>query len=204
METFFHGLLGTLDITGDFNLKIALGILLLTIIGEANLHVPLLMESVWLVMGYQAGTSSSAIADLVVLFLIAQSGRQIGMSAIYYIFESVNAPLSRLFARSLGSNRYYKKYAQHKYLTSVEFLSVPSATLGMMTPLNGPIKVILVVKRKLKTLLVSTLLSGMTFDATYIVMGGVFHITSLSLNYLPTCLLIGFLMFMFMKVKLLK
>ena len=210
VENFFHQLLSTLDITGGFNVRVGVGMLALSMLGEVYVLIPLLMESVWLVVGYQAGTHTSlmSVCNLVSTFLIVQTGRQIMMSAVYFLFPVINKPLSKLYQKRVQANTYYKryieKYQQNEYLSELRFFSIGSSVLGMLTPLNTPLKFLLVIKRKLKTLLIATLLSGMIFDTVFIVLGAVFHVTTLNVTYLPLFLLVGFLAFTLMKIKILK
>lgn len=198
LKEFISPLLAGLDITNGFNPRLVGIMFFLITIGEANLHIPLLIESIWLIVGFQAGVTpnESSVLNLAALFVLAQLGRQIGMTAMYHIINAVNKPLSRLYMKPLQKNKYYKKYADNEYLYNLKFLSVFPATLGMMTPLNGPLKVMLIVKRKLRLLLIGTLLSGMTFDLVYIFTGTIFHTTTLNISYLPIFLLVGFLSFL--------
>ena len=205
-QSYFLAVLNTLDITAGFNLKVLSSMLLLTILGEANIQIPLLMEAIWLMVGYQVdlNTNPWSVLNLLFTFMAAQTGRQIGISAMFYAFKAINNPLSKLYINRLQSNKYYQKYMANEYMYNVKFLSLSSATLGMLTPLNFAIKILLVIKRKLKILRVGTLLSGMAFDTTYIVMGGVFHATTLNLAYMPIFLLIGLLIFIVIKIKVLR
>lgn len=208
-QSYFLAVLNTLDITAGFNLKVMSSMLLLTILGEANIQILLLIEAIWLMVGYQVDVNAHpwSVLNLLFIFMAAQTGRQIGVSAMFYAFKAINNPLSKLFSKlfnRLRSNKYYQKYMAGGASYEAKFLSLSSATLGMLTPLNFTIKVLLVIKRKLKILLVGTLLSGMAFDTTYIVMGGVFHATTLNLAYMPIFLLIGLLIFIVIKIKVLR
>ena len=81
MEEFFRQLLGVLDITNEFNWRMVVGITAITFLGESYIHVPFLMESFWMIVGYQVGTQTSLITvtNTVILFLCAQMGRQLMM-----------------------------------------------------------------------------------------------------------------------------
>lgn len=201
LRDFFLPIMGMLDVSAGFNARAAALIFLLIMVGEANIAVPLLIESVWLLVGYQTGLDFTAIANTFVLFLIAQSGRQTGMLGVYWLFPAINKPLSRLYLKPLQANRYYRKFASNDYLYNARFLSIPSAALGMMTPLCGPIKIFLILKRRLKVLLVGTLLSGMAFDICYIVLGATFRTTTLNLAYLPAFMLGGFIILLLLKLR---
>lgn len=205
-QSYFTAIVNSLDITSGINLSVISAILVLTLLGEANIQIPLLMEAVWLVVGYQVdvNTSPLSIMNLVVTLLVAQIGRQIGIAGIYYALRAVNNPVSGFFMKRVQHNKYFKKYVSGGSLCDSKYLSLTSATVGMLTPLNFPIKVLLVFAKKLKVLLVGTLLAGLAFDVTYIVMGGVFHATTLDLYYMPIFLLIGFGIFIVVRWKFIK
>ncbi len=204
LEAFFRGLVATLDITQGFDLKVYLAVFLLAIIGEVEIMVPLLLETIWLALGYQGGTNVTAVVNLAVAFLLAQMGRQIGISTIYFLYGAISSPLSRFFKWLLQRSKLYQKYVASDYLYNVRFLSLPSATIAMLTPLNYPVKLMLVVKRKPRILLIGTLLSGMAFDLTYIIIGAIFHVTTLNLAYMPAFLLIGLVLFFILRATVLK
>lgn len=198
---FLAPLLGMLDITNGLTFGAAIAIFLLVMLGEANLAVPLLIESVWLIIGYQAGTSLTALLVALSLFLIAQAGRQAGMLTVYGVLPTINKPLSRLYMKPLRGTRLYKKVASNDYVSNARFLSLVPATLGMLTPLNGPIKIMLILKRRPRVLLLGTLFSGMMFDTLYILLGALVKTTSMNLAFLPLFLLAGFLVLVVFKVR---
>ncbi|MBI2832498.1 MAG: hypothetical protein HYX79_09605 [Chloroflexi bacterium] len=204
LEDFFRQAFSALDITAGINLKIIGAMLLLTVLGEGYIQVPLLMESIWMITGYQSSINSTALLNVSLIFLVAQTGRQIGISAIYLLVSAFNTPLSRFYASRIQKHKYYKKYLDNQCFYNVKFLSLPSATLGMLTWLNGPIKLMLILNKKARILLLSTLLSGMVFDGIYMGIGAVFHTTTLQLTYLPAFMLIGFLIFVFVRAKVFK
>lgn len=204
LEDLFLQFLQTVEITSGFNAGLTIAFFFLILIAEANLHIPLLIESIWLAIGYQASINVVAFLNMLLLFALAQLSRQIGMLVLFYLVRFVNTPLSKLYMKLLQNNKWYKKYAANEYLHNVEFFSSFSVFLGMLTPLNGPLKIILIIKGKLRVLLIGTLFSGMVFDSIYIVMGAIFHTTTLSLGYLPVFLLMGFLVFMLLRETILK
>jgi hypothetical protein len=205
-QSYFTAILNTLDITAGLNFKVISAIFLLTVLGEVNIAVPLLIEALWLMVGYQidVNTSPLSVLNLLLTFIVAQAGRQIGISSVYFAFKAMNNPFSKLFLKRVQGNRFCQKYLAGDSPHGAKYFSLSSATIGMLTPLNCAIKLLLVLKRKLKILLIGTLLSGMAFDITYIVMGGVFHATTLNLAYMPIFMLIGFLVFIVFKMRVLK
>lgn len=204
LENIFLPLLQILDIS-SFNPRVAASVLLLTIIGETNVQIPLLMESMWLLIGYQTHLSApNTILNAVLLFLIAQVGRQTGITGVYFFFPVIQGPLTKLFLGPLQANRLYRRFIKDQDTFDTRFLSPVPATLGMLTPLNAPIKLLLIWRRKLRTLLTATLLSGMAFDGFYLLVGAIFRTTTLNITFFPLFLLLSFLVFIFIRVKILK
>lgn len=205
LESLFRPILDALNISAALNLRVVGLLALLIFLGEANIQIPLLIEAIWLLVGYQLRVNNiTSVSNLLVAFLAAQAGRQIGISLIYLIVTAINTPLSRFLLKYLEKNKYFKKYRENESFYTGKFLVLSSATLGMLTPLNSVIKILLIAKRKLKILLVGTLLSGMAFDAMYIAIGAIFHTTTLQVTYLPLFLLVGFFVLIFIRVKVLK
>jgi hypothetical protein len=208
LEEFFRQLLGVLDITNGFNWRIMAGITAITFLGEIYVQVPLLMESFWMIVGYQVGTQTTfvSVTNTIILFLCAQLGRQLMMLAVFLLFPVINRPFSRFYERLIKPKRYtqwlVKRFRNIQYFNEESFLTLGSSSFGMLTPLNGPIKLLLIIKRNLKTLLLATLISSTIFDCIYIVAGAVFHTTQLNITFLPLFILIGFLVVMFVRTKL--
>ena len=208
MEEFFRQLLGVLDITYGFNWRLMGGLTAITFLGEIYIQVPLLMESVWLIVGYQVGTQTSflTVVNTLALFLFAQLGRQLMMAAVFFLFPRISQPLVRFYTRVIKPSRYLhwlaERFNNNRYFNEQNFLTFGSSSFGMLTPLNGPIKLLLVIRRKLKTLLLATFISSTIFDGIYIVLGSVFHTTRLNLAYLPIFLLIGFVVVNILRTRL--
>lgn len=202
LENFLLQLLGTADITSRVNSGLTIVLFLLVLLGEANILIPVLIESLWLIVGYQSGTNTFAALHTLFLFLVAQSARQLGMLALYHLVAVINGPILRLLYRTpLAARSFYRKHIENHYLYDLPFLSTFTVTLGMLTPLSTPLKIILMLKRRLKMLLLGTLLSGAAFDVLYILLGAVFHTTKLQLTYLPLFLLAGFVAFALLKFR---
>jgi hypothetical protein len=71
LDEFFRQLLGVLDITNGFNWRMMVGITAITFFGEIYIQVPLLMESFWMIVGYQVGTQTSyiSVTNTIILFV---------------------------------------------------------------------------------------------------------------------------------------
>jgi len=200
VESFMVQLLASLNITAGINIGLTIALFFLVLVAEVNILVPLLIESLWLAVGYQFGTNVLSVLNTIFLFILAQIARQMGTIAVYYLLALIKSPISKLNMSPLQSNYFCRKYMENQYLREIQFLSILPVTLGMMSPLSAPLKIILALKRKPKMLLTGTLLSGAIFDAVYVLLGAVFHATALAPTYLPIFMLAGFLAFTLLKL----
>lgn len=153
-------------------------------------------------LGYQVRTGWMAIGNLAAAFVLAQVGRNIGIAAVYFLLGAVGSPIARPLTALLRRNKHYQKYIHSNYLEEARLLTPTSATLAMMTPFNYAVKILLIVKGKLRILLIGTLFSGIYFDLLYIVMGAVFRTTNLNITYIPSMLVVGFLIILLLKRRL--
>ncbi len=156
------------------------------------------MESIWMIVGYQVGTHTSfiTVTNTIALFFCSQLGRQLMMFLMFSIYPSIDKPLKRFYARTIEPNRYFqwfiRRLKRERLLNEETFLTLVPSSWGMLTPLNGPIKLLLIVRRKLRVLSLATLISSAIFDCIYLLLGAVFHTTQLHLTYLPIFLLLAF------------
>jgi len=203
LEKFFLPVLEVLDISSGFNPAMIGSFFLITMLGEINLQIPLLMESMLLLIGYQSRVNNTAVLNATLILLAAQVSRQISMLALYLFFPVINRPLSKLLMKAARFNRFSPTHFDRGHFDA-RCLSSLSATLGMLTWLNLPLKLLLIWRRRLRPLLVGTLLSGLVFDGKYLLAGAVFHATELNIVYLPVVFLAVFLVFMYVQIRMMK
>lgn len=166
-EVFSQGL----SLTGMFNPKIAVLLFLLCLIGEvAGLSVPYLLETTWLLVGYQFSSGVLSILDLVLLVLTAQAGRQAGSLVLYYIGKSGSTMLTK-YTSYLKSRIDVNNTMPFKLFSRIDGLSPFSVALGRLLWLRIPLTLVLGAKRKLKELLLGVSLSSLVYDGTYIALG---------------------------------
>jgi hypothetical protein len=192
-----------LDISSDLNPALIGMFLLIILLGEINIQIPLLMESIWLLIGYQSGMNNMALFNAALILLLAQITRLVPMFALYYLFPIINKSFAKHLVKPTILKRFYQKYIYQKYFDT-EYLSPLSSTLGMLTWLNLPIRLLLIWRRNLRSLLIGTLFSGLVFDGTYLLAGAILRTTELSLAYLPAVFLAVFLAFSYIKIKVVR
>lgn len=160
-----------LTATSSFNLKIAIILFLLCSIGEIGFALPYVLETIWLLAGYQLGTGDLQLLDLLKIWLVAQAGRQTGSLVLYYSAILGLMPLKKLF----------KKYIEHwlpkrqlipssisKYLTNPSPISI---AIGRLVGLRIPMALTMGARQNLLHLALGVLISSIIWDGIYIIIG---------------------------------
>lgn len=163
------------NFSGTLGPKLALALFLLCLVGEFGLTVPYLLETVWLIAGYQMGIKALSGFEVALLLLTVQVGRQSGATALYYITRLGSTPLSRLYHKYGQTNLAEKVSAyqngQWRMLKKFDLLSPFSVAMGRLLWLRLPLTLALGLKKKMATLTAGVLLSGLAWDGVYIIIG---------------------------------
>ena len=69
-------------LAGTFNPTLVVFLFIICFIGEFGICIPYLLETIWLMSGYNFGTGVIPLVDLLLLWLVAQVGRQAGGNAV--------------------------------------------------------------------------------------------------------------------------
>lgn len=139
-------------------------------IGEFGISIPYVMESIWLLVGYQLGTGVLSPLHLVVLWLAAQCGRQVGTVALYHVGRFGSMPLNKFYNKQRVS-RFISKVANSKVLNRINISSPFSVAYGRLFGMRIPLTLTLGVKRRLKMLSMGVLISSVVWDMVYIAVG---------------------------------
>ncbi len=172
-----------LNLLGTFNLKVAAFMFLVCFMGEAaNIFVPYLLETTWLLVGYQLSAGVLKFPDLLLLLLMAQLGRQVGAIVLYSISRSGGTLMLKFPLLAKVQNRFKLKtdassITLPRIFRRVNPFSPFSVALGRLMWMRIPLTLLLAAKRKLKVLLLGTALSSVVHDGTFTVMGAVLGIT---------------------------
>lgn len=163
------------NFSGTLGPKLALALFLLCLVGEFGLTVPYLLETVWLIAGYQMGIKALSGFEVALLLLTVQVGRQSGAMALYYITRLGSTPLSRLYLKYGQTNLAEKISAYQngpwRMLKKFDLLSPFSVAMGRLLWLRLPLTLALGLKKKMAILTAGVLLSGLAWDGVYIIIG---------------------------------
>lgn len=163
------------NLAGTFNPTLVVFLFLICSIGEFGVSIPYLLETVWLVSGYNLGNGTLPFLDLVLLWLVAQIGRQVGATMLYHLGRFSSMPLIKLyhkyFQASLSEKLSGNSLMPLNFLRRVNYLSPFSVALGRLFWLRIPLTLTLGVKKQLRTLLLGVVLSSLVWDGIYISLG---------------------------------
>jgi len=187
------------NLTSTFNQWLLLAIFMITVGAEFGLSVPYLLETIWLLTGYQIMGGNLSLTAVVLFCFISLAGREVGAMALYRISQRGVNPFARLLnilAVRAENNPPQKSYRKVILISIHRFLSRfflpgssgkarpgsnywsrfthPSAlgvVLGRFSCLKIPITINLGVNRRLLALLAGVALFSLIWDSLYILLG---------------------------------
>lgn len=178
-----------LTLVGTFNPKIAIFLFLLCLIGDAWMSIPYLLETTWLLAGYQLSKGVLSFYHLLLLILASQIGRQVGSMILFYFGRVVSIPFIK-FKDRFNIGPFKDDSMTIRVFRKINISSSFSVAFGKLIGLRIPLALVLGAKRKLATFSLGVLISGLIFDIVYIGLGAVFG-TSITLK--PTYTIFLFL-----------
>lgn len=167
-----NALSGVLQLIANLDPRVTLLLFGICAIGELGIiSIPYLLESAWLLVGYQFGAGALSPLYLLGLWLAAQGGRQAGALILYYLARLGTNPLMRLWQRFRNSRFISKTAAPSKVLNRINLASPFSVAFGRLIGLRLPITVTLAIKKTPRTLALGIMLSSVIWDAIYVLLG---------------------------------
>lgn len=164
-----------LTFAGTFNPKLVIFLFLICLVGEFGLFsIPYLLETIWLLSGYNLSAGVLSPFHLVLLWLVAQVGRQTGTTMLYYLGRFGSMPLRKLYRKHFEaslSDKLSNHIIPFKLFRKLNYLSPFSVASGRLFGLRIPLTLTLGVNRQLRTLSLGVLLSSLVWDGIYISLG---------------------------------
>ena len=175
LEAFLQQVLNFL---GTFNFSLLGFTFLICFIGEFHIAVPYLLETIWLLSGFHLGSGALPPYQMLILWMVAQSGRQLGAVSLFYLSMLGSRPLIKLYQKFLAkrvneatANANTRKGLSKRILTSMNHPTAFSVAMGRLLWLRIPLTMALGVQKKLRILSLGVLLSGIVWDGIYITIG---------------------------------
>jgi membrane-associated protein len=168
----WQGLLSqAVEITSTFNVKLALILYFLCAVGEVGVALPYILETVWLLAGYQLAQKQITIQEVIYLWLIAQAGRQTGSVTLYYSGILGMMPLKKLYHKYIKPHLPKRQFISPgimKYITNPSPFSIAIARL---LGLRIPMALTTSLKRRLSHLVLGVIISSVIWDGIYLIIG---------------------------------
>lgn len=160
-----------MQLTASLDPRTAAFLFILCGLGEFGMSIPYLLESVWLLVGYQLGGGVLSPLHLFGLWLAAQCGRQLGAMGLYNVTRVGTTPVARLYQKFRHS-RFWPKVSLNKRVTRHINLTSPfTIAYGRLFGLRLPLTITLAVKKRPARLLAGVILSSIMWDGVYITVG---------------------------------
>jgi membrane-associated protein len=140
-------------------------------LGELLVSIPYVLESIWLLAGFQLGAGMLSPFQLIGFWLAAQCGRQAGTLSLYLITRLGSSPLARLYTKLTTSRFWPKPKINNRMLSRIDLASPFSLAYGRLVGLRFPLTIMLALKKKLGSAMAGVLLSSLVWDLIYITLG---------------------------------
>jgi membrane protein DedA with SNARE-associated domain len=160
-----------LEITSNFNPKIAIILFLLCSIGEIGFALPYILETVWLMAGYHLATGILSISDLLLIWLVAQAGRQTGSLVLYFSAMLGLNPLKKFYKKHIAHRLPKRQIIPPAIARSLTHPSAFSVAIGRLVGLRVPLAITMGASQRLLHLSLGVLMSSIVWDGIYIVVG---------------------------------
>jgi membrane-associated protein len=160
---------------GSFNANLLIFLFLICAIGELGITIPYLLETVWLLSGFNVSNGTLSVCQVFILWLTAQAGRQGGAILLYYLSRLGMMPFVKLYHRYFPAHRVEKFNETHatpfKLLRKIDLLSPFSVAMARLLWLRVPLTFALGTRNRLSTLILGIMLSSFIWDGIYITIG---------------------------------
>jgi membrane protein DedA with SNARE-associated domain len=160
--------------TGSLNWVLAGAIFFIFVIGEFGLSIPYLMETVWILVGVQIRTTMP-VFDIFPLLLVSMAGRLVGATIFYNIVGLGRTWLLKIYGRifkfAVSPEKANPNNFAAKLLRKINLFSPFSVAFGRLIWLKIPLTLTLSISKRPKPLLLGAIISGLVWDAAYILIG---------------------------------
>jgi membrane-associated protein len=178
LESFLQHIV---SFTSTLDPRTAILLFVMCAIGEVVVAVPYILESIWLLAGFYLGSGVLSPIHLLVLWLAAQAGRQVGTMALYRIAR-FGMPSLVSFYHKIHLDRIFNRLmSRSSAMSRVNLASPFTVAFGRFFGMRIPMVLVMAAKKRPGMLSLGVLLSSIIWDAIYISLGVIFgstvHIT---------------------------
>jgi membrane-associated protein len=181
LEAFFTGIV---DFTAHpLDPKVALLLLAICGIGEAGLTVPLLLETIWMTVGYNTASGNLMWWNTVYLWIAAQIGRQIGAYVLYRVGRLGLPPLEKLYHKVHLDRLFNKLMEKAPAVQKINLTSPFTVAFGRLVGMRIPMTLVLAAKKKFWMLSLGVIIASAIFDGLFIMVGVIMGIQEVKPTY---------------------
>jgi membrane protein DedA with SNARE-associated domain len=163
--------------TSTLDPRMAILLFVLCAIGEVGLAIPYILESIWLLVGFNIGAGEMSPWHVIILWVAAQAGRQTGTIGLYYIAR-LGMPALTGFYHKIHLDRIFNMLmARSGAVSRINLTSPFSVAFGRMVGMRIPMLLVMAAKKRLGMLSLGVLLSSIIWDALYMAIGAIFGST---------------------------
>jgi len=159
------------EITSNFNLEISIILFLLCSIGEVGFALPYILETIWLLAGYQLTQGTLQPVDLLLIWLVAQAGRQTGSLALYFSGRLGMLPLKKIYKKYVEPRMPKRQIIPAWAAKRIKNPSPFSVAIGRLVGLRVPMALAMSAVHKLPHLALGVILSSIIWDGAYLIIG---------------------------------
>jgi hypothetical protein len=167
-----------LTFAGTFNGWLILSVFIMLFLGEFSIALPYVLETLWILVGYNVSNGSFTVIHLLELWLIGLFARFLGALTLYSIAGFGRGPLLKVYNRFFGkaiadvvSGTKAGTSLPARFLRRINLLSPFSVAFGRLIWLRVPLTILLSMRRQLRTLLIAVVLFSFVWDGTYLLIG---------------------------------
>lgn len=168
IQSIFDEVVGLL---GTASPLVALVLFFMCLIGEFGLSIPFLLETIWILSGYQLSRGQLSPFSLLLLVAGTVAGRETGSVILYYLSRFGSLPLIRFYERRFEKKMTDKNTVPQRIASGLSHLSPFAVAIGRLMWLRIPLTLTLGVQRRAKTLVIAVFMAAVAWDASYIILG---------------------------------
>jgi hypothetical protein len=162
-----------MTLVGTYSPFVGLSLFVLCLIGEViGLGIPYVLETALMLAGYQVSANVYAFFDVIIILLMTQAGRLTG-TFIVYSFARTGSRLALKITSFFRPKNGNGNSIFARMVKGINLLSPFSVAAGRLLWLRYPLTLMLASQKKLRVLMLGTMLSSAIYDVTFLVIGAV-------------------------------
>lgn len=161
--------------TGTFNPWLIISLFILLVLNEFGFFIPCLLETVWILVGFNLHANNISLYQAVLLILTSLAGRIIGSYLLFRLSGLSSGWITKIYQRwfkpTLTDSVMNSNSLPARLLRKTNLLSPYPVAFGRLLWLKIPLTMTLGIKNHLKALVLGVILSSFVSDTAIVVIG---------------------------------